>query len=252
MKSEKIEFVNKDGLKLAARLELPDENPHAFSIFAHCFSCSKDMAAARRIARAMTDFGVAVLRFDFTGLGSSEGDFANTNFSSNVDDLVCAYNFLNEYYQAPSLLIGHSLGGAAVLSAAHRLEKVTAVATIGAPSDVSHVQHLFECHIDEIKEKGVAEVNLVGRKFTIKRQFIDDLNEQTVLDKVQEFKKALLIFHSPQDDTVSIEHAKKIYIAAKHPKSFVSLDGADHLLTKEEDDRYVAEVLSAWVKRYLK
>jgi len=250
-KSKKLEFPNSNGENLAANLELPEGQPRAYALFAHCFSCSKDLAGVSRISRRLREKGVAILRFDFTGLGHSEGDFSNTNFSSNVDDLLSASAFLRQHYHAPSLLIGQSLGGAAVLSSAPQIPEAKAVVTIGAPSDTDHVKHLFVGQLDEIEKNGFAEVSLGGRKFKIKKQFIEDISENHVLKKVANMDKSLLIFHSPQDETVSIEHAAKIYMAAKHPKSFISLDGADHMLTNKEDSAYVADLISAWCLRYL-
>lgn len=249
--SEKITFAGSHGVSLAAQLELPEGPPKAYAIFAHCFTCSKDIFAAARIAGALTEHGIAVLRFDFTGLGMSEGDFANTNFSSNVADLLAAADFLRDNYEAPTILIGHSLGGAAVLAAAGNVPEVRAVATIGAPAEADHVVHNFGAKIDEIADKGVAEVTLGGRQFTIQKQFLDDVAQQRLEPKIANLKKALLIFHSPVDATVGIESAAQIYAAAKHPKSFVSLDDADHLLSKRADAIYVASVLSAWAERYL-
>ena len=252
MPFEKIAFKNKSGETLVARLDLPvNGDVHACAVFAHCFTCSKNLKAVGHISGALNDRGIAVLRFDFTGLGESGGDFANTNFSSNVDDLIAAAHFLTDQYQAPEILIGHSLGGAAVLQAAAHLEGVAAVATIGAPFDPAHVKHLLEDSIEEIEEKGVAAVTLAGRTFTIKKQFLDDLEEVKVEQTIRSLKRALLVFHSPVDRTVGIENAGKIFEAAKHPKSFVSLDRADHLLTKENDSRYVGEVLAAWARKYI-
>ena len=247
----KLEFPGTDGLTMAGLLEMPESNPHSFALFAHCFTCGKDVVSASRIARALVARGYAVLRFDFTGLGSSDGDFANSNFSSNVNDLVLAADFLRENYRAPSLLIGHSLGGAAVLAAAHAMEEVKGVVTIGAPSDPKHVVKQFDCNVDEINDAGVAEVQLAGRPFTIKKQFLDDLADQYQTEKIASLKKALLVFHSPVDATVSISEAEKIYRSAKHPKSFVSLDNADHLLTRTEDAEYVATIIAAWATRYI-
>lgn len=247
----KLEFPGTDGLMVAGLLETPDTNPHSFVLFAHCFTCGKDVVSASRIARALVSRGYAVLRFDFTGLGNSDGDFANSNFSSNVGDLVAAADFLRENYRAPSLLIGHSLGGAAVLAAAHAMKEVKGVVTIGAPADPEHVLKQFACKIDEISQQGVAEVQLAGRPFTIKKQFLDDLADQYQSKKISSLKKALLVFHSPVDATVSIDEAEKIYRSAKHPKSFVSLDDADHLLTKARDAEYVATTISAWATRYI-
>ena len=246
MKRKKLSFKNRDGITLVGALESPDEKPEHYALFAHCFTCSKDVAAASRISRALAAQGVAVLRFDFTGLGNSDGDFANTNFSSNVTDLIAAADHLREHYRAPEMLIGHSLGGAAVLAAASMVEEAKAVVTIGAPSSPGHVAHHFAAHESDIRALGEAEVNLAGRRFTIKRQFLEDI-ETTRLEKaVASLNKALLIFHYPVDDTVSIDEAARIYTHAKHPKSFVSLDNANHLLTHREDSEYVAAVIRAW------
>ncbi len=247
----KVEFTGSTGARLAARLELPEGFPKAFAVFAHCFTCSKDSRAASRIARALTASGIAVLRFDFTGLGESDGDFANTDFSSNVDDLVAAATYLEAEYRAPALLIGHSLGGAAVIAAAQRLPRVSAVATIGAPSDPSHVTALFSASIDSIVTEGEAEVELAGRSFTIKRGLLDDLAEQPQLERINRLKRALLVLHSPVDDTVGIDNARQIYEAARHPKSFVALDGADHLLTSGPDATFAASIIAAWAARYV-
>ncbi len=247
----KIEFPNQDGELLAGALELPDGEPAALALFAHCFTCGKDVAAAARIARALTDHGIGVLRFDFTGLGSSGGDFANSNFSSNVQDLVAAARFLEEEYAAPSLLIGHSLGGAAVLAAAHELPEVKAIATIGAPATASHVSHLFQESLDRIRSEGSAKVRLGGREFTIKSQLLDDIEQFADSAHIAALRRPLLIFHSPLDTIVSIDEAAKIYTAAKHPKSFISLDDADHLLSNKADSEYVAATLAAWASRYV-
>jgi uncharacterized OsmC-like protein/alpha/beta superfamily hydrolase len=251
MRSERFEFPNTKGEKLAAVLDLPLGEPTAFALFAHCFTCGKDIRAAKTIAEALALCGIAVLRFDFTGLGGSEGEFANTHFSSNVDDLVAAADHLRQTRQAPALLIGHSLGGAAVLAAAHRIGEARAVVTIAAPSDPAHVTGLFKEQIDKIRAQGEVDVQLAGRPFKIRREFLDDVAEQMLMDRVAQLKKALLIFHSPTDATVGIENASHIFTAAKHPKSFVSLFGADHLLSKKSDARYVANVIAAWAERYL-
>lgn len=252
MPSKKIEFQNTNGENLAARLELPvDQHPHTFAIFAHCFTCSKNIAAVRNISRALNQGGIAVLRFDFTGLGESEGDFADTNFSSNVEDLVAAAQYLEDNYQAPALLVGHSLGGAAVISAAAKMPSVKAVATIGAPFDPNHVSHLLSEGLEEIEEKGTASVNIGGRPFTVKKQFLEDIRESNLQEKLQQFRKAILIMHSPQDRTVSVDNAAKIYHAARHPKSYISLDGADHLLSQKMDSVYAGNMIAAWVSRYL-
>ncbi len=247
-----LTFTGAFGDELSARLDLPNEGePRGYVLFAHCFTGSKDILAAVRIAKALWLRGFAVFRFDFTGLGESEGDFADTTFSSNVDDLVAAAKFMREEYQAPHMLIGHSLGGAAVLSASVEIPEVVAVATIGAPADPHHVEHHFASAKDEIEEKGVAEVSIGGRPFRIKKGFLDDIADHKLTDKVKSMKKALLIFHSPIDDIVGIENAAEIYQAARHPKSFVSLDKADHLITSRDDAYYVAEVISAWANRYV-
>jgi len=251
MRTERLEFPNAKGEKLAALLDLPLGRPAAFALFAHCFTCGKDNLAARRISERLAMCGIGVLRFDFTGLGTSEGDFADTQFSSNVDDLVAAADYLRKTYGAPAILIGHSLGGAAVLAAAHRIIDARAVVTIAAPCDPAHVTGLFKEHIDKIREKGEVEVSLAGRPFRIKREFLDDIAEQCIKDCLADLRKALLIFHSPTDDTVGIDNASRIFLVAKHPKSFVSLAGADHLLSKKTDAVYVANVIAAWAERYL-
>ncbi len=236
---------------LAARLDQPAGKPRAYVLFAHCFTCSKDVFAASRIAAQLAAHGIATLRFDFTGLGASEGEFANTHFSSNVDDLVAAAGWLRSEHEPPLLLIGHSLGGAAVLAAASRVPEVKAVATIGAPADADHVIHNFGASVDEIEQAGEAEVSLAGRTFTIRKSFLDDVRATKLRDHVAGLKRALIIFHAPLDETVGIDNASAIFTAAKHPKSFVSLDGADHLLTRREDAMFVADVLSAWANRYV-
>jgi putative redox protein len=251
MRSERLDFANTKGEKLAALIDLPLGKPAAFALFAHCFTCGKDNLAAKRISERLAMCGIGVLRFDFTGLGMSEGEFANTHFSSNVDDLVAAADHLRKTHGAPAILIGHSLGGAAILAAVHRISDARAVVTIAAPSDPSHVTDLFKEHIDKIREQGEVEVALAGRPFRIKREFLDDVAEQRINDRVRNLHKALLVFHSPTDDTVSIDNASRIFTTAKHPKSFVSLGGADHLLSKRSDAIYVADVIAAWVERYL-
>ncbi|MCI5083985.1 MAG: alpha/beta fold hydrolase [Saprospiraceae bacterium] len=252
MPSQKISFENTAGEQLAARLELPvNQHPVAYALFAHCFTCNKNLTAVRNISRALNLNGIAVMRFDFTGLGESEGDFADTNFSSNVGDLVKAAEYLAEAHEAPSMLIGHSLGGAAVIAAAEHLPSIKAVATVGAPFDPGHVSHLFETGIETIEEEGIANVQIGGRPFTVKKQFLEDIREANLKNKLEEFGRALLILHSPQDLTVAIENAAEIYNAARHPKSFVTLDGADHLLTNKADSHYAGEVIATWAKRYL-
>ena len=252
MRSQKISFVNAAGYELSARLELPvNQHPHTYAVFAHCFTCNKNLTAVRNISRALNMSGIAVLRFDFTGLGESEGEFADTNFTSNVDDLVAAAHFLAENYQMPNIMIGHSLGGAAVLCAASQLSDLKAVVTIGAPFNPQHVSHLFAEGINEIEATGAASVNIGGRSFKVKKQFLDDLERQYVEDKLKNLRKALLVMHSPQDRTVEIENAKRIYSTAHHPKSFVSLDGADHLLSDKKDSLYAGEMIACWSKRYI-
>jgi uncharacterized OsmC-like protein/fermentation-respiration switch protein FrsA (DUF1100 family) len=249
--AERFDFVNAQGQRLAALLDMPPGEPKAYALFAHCFTCGKDVHAARRIAQALTALGIGVLRFDFTGLGSSEGEFANTTFSSNVADLLAAAGALRERRRAPAILIGHSLGGAAVLAAAADVPEARAVVTIAAPSDPAHVTGLFLDRVQDIAQEGEVEVTLGGRRFRISRAFLDDVAEQNLRQKIAHLRKALLIFHSPTDDRVGIENASRIFEAARHPKSFVSLAGADHLLSRPSDAGYVAKVLAAWAERYL-
>ncbi len=251
MLSQRNDFPGVHGQNLAARLDMPDGPTHAVALFAHCFTCGKDVFAASRIAQAMIEHGIAVLRFDFTGLGASDGEFANTNFSSNLEDLIAAANHLRSTFQAPSMLIGHSLGGSAVLAAASEIPEVKAIVTIGAPSDPSHVTNLFRDQLDVIEERGEAEVQLAGRPFRIKRQFLHDVAEQQLNDKIRTMRKALLVMHSPHDTTVDIENALHIFQAAKHPKSFISLDSADHLLTRKSDALYVANIIASWSAPYI-
>jgi uncharacterized OsmC-like protein/pimeloyl-ACP methyl ester carboxylesterase len=251
MRTERLEFTGSLGPTLAGRLELPAHAPRAFALFAHCFTCGKDVLAASRVARALTDHGIAVLRFDFTGLGGSDGDFGNTNFSSNVADLLEAAAHLRENYSAPSILIGHSLGGAAVIAAAEHLPETRAVVTIGAPADTGHVQRLLVGSRDEIEEEGEAEVNLAGRSFRIRRQFLDDIGEQPQAQRIENLDAALLVMHSPTDKVVGVDQARRIFQQARHPKSFVALDGADHLLTRASDAAFVASMVSVWADRYV-
>lgn len=252
MSLQKVTFKNAQGQELVGRLELPADNyPHNFAVFAHCFTCNKNLLAVKNISKGLTSNGFGVLRFDFTGLGESEGDFADTNFSGNVEDLVAAAQFLADNYTAPALIIGHSLGGAASIFAASEILSIKAVATVGAPSNPVHVKHLLKSGIEEIQSEGKAVINLSGRDFTIKKQFLDDLETKSLPETAKALRKPLLIMHSPQDDTVGIRNAEEIYIAAHHPKSFVSLDGADHLLSRKEDSIYVGEVIANWAKRYL-
>ncbi|MCT8160075.1 bifunctional alpha/beta hydrolase/OsmC family protein [Pseudoruegeria sp. SHC-113] len=255
MPMEKVTFEGHSGESLAARLDLPD-GPHlATAIFAHCFTCTKDITAARRIAGRLAAMGIAVLRFDFTGLGHSEGEFANTSFTSNAADLVAAARYLKGRGMAPALLVGHSLGGAAVLRAAAEIKSETgalkAVATLGAPFDPAHVTHQFGAALEEIRTKGSAEVRLAGRPFTIGRGFLEDISTADLQDRIGHLGAALLVLHAPRDATVGIENAAQIFDAARHPKSFVTLDEADHLITRTEDAEYAAEVIAAWAGRYL-
>jgi putative redox protein len=251
MRTERLEFAGASGARLSALIDFPLGPPNAFALIAHCFTCGKDNHAARRIAERLAINGIAALRFDFTGLGESEGEFADTHFSSNVDDLVAAADHLRKTHRAPAILIGHSLGGAAVIAAAHRIPEARAVVTIAAPADPSHVTGLFKQHIDSIRTQGEVEVALAGRPFRIKRQFIDDVAERKLDDCLANLRKALLVFHSPTDDVVGIDNASAIFTRAKHPKSFVSLAGADHLLSKKRDADYVANLIAAWAARYL-
>lgn len=253
MARQKFEFQNKQGETLAGLLELPSNGRAAqhYALFAHCFTCGKDIAAASRIAAALAQAGIAVLRFDFTGLGNSDGDFANTNFSSNIDDLTSAAAALDERFKAPSLLIGHSLGGAAVLRAVEKLPSIKALVTIAAPATAQHVKHLF-CEIEpEIEAKGEAEVKIGLRKFNVKEQLIRDLDQHDNTQHIGTLGVPLLVFHSPIDTIVDVSEAAKIFQSAKHPKSFVSLDKADHLLSNKHDAQYVATTLAAWASRYL-
>ena len=251
VRKERFEFRNDAGEQLVGLLERPEGDIAACAIFAHCFTCSKDIAAASRISRALATQGIAVLRFDFTGLGHSEGEFANTNFSSNVADLLNAAQAMREQLVAPGLLIGHSLGGAAVLAVAGDIPEARAVVTIGAPSDPAHVAHLLKDSRAEIETEGEADVNLAGRTFTIKRQFLHDIESHRLAERIRTMRKALLIMHSPVDEIVAIDNASEIFLAARHPKSFVSLDNADHLLTRRADSQYVAATIGAWARRYL-
>ena len=250
--SQAITFPGAAGDMLAARLDLPSAAaPHAYALFAHCFTCSKESRAATYISEALTDAGFAVLRFDFTGLGESEGDFANTTFSTNTADLLAAAGWLRRERQAPAILIGHSLGGAAVLAAAGSVPEATAVATINAPADPEHVAHLFAARRAEIDAAGEAEVELGGRMFRIRREFLEDIAAHKLTAAIAALRRALIIFHTPRDTIVSIDNASRIFLAARHPKSFISLDDADHLLNRRSDARYVGVVLAAWAGRYL-
>ncbi|MEM1286860.1 MAG: bifunctional alpha/beta hydrolase/OsmC family protein [Pseudomonadota bacterium] len=249
--SSRISFDGASGAKLAARFDRPPGRPRACALFAHCFTCSKDIFAAKRIAAELAAHGIATLRFDFTGLGHSDGDFGSTNFSSNVADLLSAVAWMREQGEAPSILIGHSLGGAAVLAAANEVPEAKAVATIGAPADAAHVIHNFAADVAQIERDGQADVQLAGRTFSIQKQFLEDVEKQNLQTRIGSLKKALMVFHSPTDDTVGIENAAAIFTAAKHPKSFVTLDGADHLVSNHKDAAYIAQMIASWSDRYV-
>jgi putative redox protein len=252
MNFKKLAFTNESGQRLAARVDLPDNGqPIAYALFAHCFTCSKNIKAAAHISRALTAEKIAVFRFDFTGLGESEGDFGDTNFSSNVDDLVAAAQFMAATYEGPKILIGHSLGGAAVLQAAARVPSSLAVITIAAPADPNHVSLALGESKEVIERQGEARVDLAGRTFKIKKQFLDDLESVSMQDSIQNLNRALLIFHAPTDGVVGIDNAARIFKAARHPKSFISLDQADHLLIKPEDSRYVGSLIAIWASKYI-
>lgn len=251
MKNKEITFQNKKGQTLSAKLEIPQGEVIGYALFAHCFTCNKNLSAVRNISKALNNNNIAVLRFDFTGLGESEGDFKDTNFSSNIDDLIAAADYLEKENKAPSIIIGHSLGGAAVVFAANKITSIKAVVTIGAPSDPEHVSHLFESGIEEIQKTGKATLNIGGRPFTIEKQFIEDISQKNMKQALQILKKPILILHSPQDTTVEIKNASEIYQASWHPKSFISLDGADHLLTNRQDSIYAGKVIATWAERYI-
>ena len=251
MSSIKLNIQNKKGHKLQAFLELPaDQKPQYYAIFAHCFTCSSALGAVKNISRSLTSHGFGVVRFDFTGLGRSEGEFAESYFSANVDDLIAVNDYLKAHYQAPRLLVGHSLGGAAVIVAASKLENIKAVATVGAPATVSHVTHLFSHGIEEVNEKGEVEVNIGGRPFKINEEFVEDFGKIDLPEITKNLRKPLLIMHAPFDQIVGIDNAHKLYHGAHHPKSFVSLDDADHLLSNSKDSMYVGNMIGTWVQRY--
>lgn len=251
MKSTRLKIENRKGLILNANLELPaNQKPNYYAIFAHCFTCSSSLGAVRNISRALTNDGFGVLRFDFTGLGRSEGQFADSHFSANVEDLIDVHNYMSNNFSAPGLLVGHSLGGAAVLVAASQIKTVKAVATVGAPANVSHVKHLFSHGIEAVKEKGEVEINIGGRPFKINQDFIEAFDNTDLPSIVKQLRKPLLIMHSPFDKIVGVENAQELYHNAHHPKSFVSLDDADHLLTEEKDSKYVGDIIGTWAKRY--
>ena len=251
MVQQNVQFTTSEGHQLSGILDSPGGQPRAFALFAHCFTCSKNLKAATNIAKSLNDAGIAVLRFDFTGLGESEGEFADTNLSSNVADLLAAVAYLEENYRAPSILIGHSLGGTAVLQAAADIPSAVAVVTIGSPSRPSHITAMLKNERAEIESTGQATVQLGGRPFVIKKQFLEDLERHGLPESIGGLRKALLVMHAPLDDIVEVENASELFMHAKHPKSFVSLDKADHLMTREEDSRYAGHVLAAWASRYL-
>lgn len=252
MPSKKLQFKNADQHYLSARLELPvSGSPKAFALFAHCFTCTQHIKAASHISRTLAEEKIAVLRFDFAGLGESEGDFSDTNFSSNVNDLLAAADFLKARYSAPVLLIGHSLGGAAVLQAASKVPSARAVVTIGTPANPAHLKHLIADKKSEIEQHGEADVVIDGRRFKIKKQFLDDLDSTKMAEAIKTLKKALLVMHSPTDNTVGIENAGNIFTIARHPKSFISLGDADHLLMEKKDAAYAGRIIAAWADRYL-
>lgn len=251
MSSTKIQFAGSGGATLSARLDESGTTTRAYALFAHCFTCSKDIAAANRIAQRLSRQSIGVLRFDFTGLGHSDGEFENAGFASNIEDLVAAAQWLRANKAAPEILIGHSLGGAAVLAAAHRIPESVAIATIGAPADPQHALGLFRSSVDEIERHGRAKVSVGGRPFTISKSFLDQFRSHDQADAIQKLDRALMIFHAPLDDIVGIDNAARIFELARHPKSFVSLDNADHLLSRRSDAEYVAEVIAAWADRYL-
>lgn len=250
-RSIRLRFAGSHGSELDARLELPSGKPLAFALFAHCFTCTKDIFPVARISRALAERGIAVLRFDFTGLGGSAGEFAETNFTSNVADLVAAAEFLGREYEAPALLIGHSLGGAAVLAAAARIASARAVCTINAPREPAHVRQHLGAAEDEIRSRGEAEVEIAGRPFTVRRQFLEDIDAHDLEPAIARLGKALLVLHAPEDGIVAVDHGHRIFAAAAHPKSFVALDGADHLLSRHADAAYAATTIAAWAERHV-
>jgi len=246
-----VDFPNQDGINLAGIMDLPAQQPRAYALFAHCFTCSKTLKAATNIIKSLNQAGIAVLRFDFTGLGQSEGDFSDTNFSSNTTDLVAAAHYLEQHHRPPEILIGHSLGGTAILQAARNIPSAVAVATIGSPARPSHIDAMLENNRTEIEKTGQATVLLGGRPFLIKKQFLDDLKKHKLPESVGQLRKALLIMHALVDEIVNVENASELFMHALHPKSFVSLDKADHLMTRESDSRYAGRVLAAWASHYL-
>ncbi len=252
MKSLRVAFKNFNGSKLGARIDMPEElKPEHYALFAHCFTCTKNIKSIGNINKALTEHRIAVLRFDFTGLGESDGDFTETNFTTNVQDLIAAAEFLRNEYESPKILIGHSLGGAAVLQAASSIPSSVAVVTIAAPCEPSHLNRLLKSEFENIKKKGEGYVTIAGKSFKIKRQFIEDLERTRMQEKIHNLNRALIIFHSPRDTVVGIKNAAHIFQAAHHPKSFISLDDADHLLLNENDSIYVGDLIGVWVKKYL-
>jgi putative redox protein len=252
MSFQKLFIKNTTGDKLGARLDLPGEREAiAYALFAHCFTCTKNLKAIGHISQALTRQGIAVLRFDFTGLGESEGDFADTNFSSNVADLIAVADFLKTEFEAPKILVGHSLGGAAVLQAANRIPAARAVATIAAPAEPSYLIHLLERKKEAIDAEGTLKITLGGRAFSIKKQFLDDLERTRMQETIRNLRRPLLILHSPLDNTVGIDNATQIFQAARHPKSFISLDQADHLMSNERDSLYAGSVIATWAGKYI-
>jgi putative redox protein len=252
VKTDRVEFQNEDGQTLSGLMEMPvDERPIAFALFAHCFTCSKDYKAVAHVSRTLAENGYGVLRFDFTGLGESEGDFSQTSFSTNVEDLIAATRFLDEDYEAPKLLVGHSLGGAAVLQAAGMIPSSVAVVTIAAPCSPKHLERLVTGRREELEQRGEVEVSIAGRPFTIRKQFVEDLEMLRMEETIRNLGRALLVFHSPADQVVNIDNAKHIFETAEHPKSFVSLDKADHLLLNPGDARYVGVMTATWAGKYI-
>jgi uncharacterized OsmC-like protein/alpha-beta hydrolase superfamily lysophospholipase len=252
MKNHKVSFKNDEGDALSAKLSLPaNQNPHNYVVFAHCFTCTKNLKAIHNISKSLTGLGFGVLSFDFTGLGESEGEFADSNFSSNVNDLLAAVKFLEKDFQSPTLIIGHSLGGAAAILAASKIDSIKAIVTIGTPADTEHVLKLMKENLETIMEAGEAHVDIGGQQFTIKKQFIEDVRDQSLTETLSKLRKSILIMHSPQDRIVGIQNSAELYKSAHHPKSFISLDGADHLLSNKEDSLYVGHVIAAWAQRYL-
>ena len=251
MAFKNLSFKSISGEKLSARLDLPEDEPLAYALFAHCFTCTKNFKAVHNISRSLADEGIAVFRFDFTGLGESEGDFADTGFSSNVDDLLAAVRFMDDHYKPPAILIGHSLGGAAILQAASKIPSALAVATIAAPADPGHLTRHLNEYRQQIEREGEAEVSIAGRRFKIRKKFLEDLEGKNMETVICNLNRALIIFHSPLDDVVGVENAARIFQAARYPKSFISLDGADHLLSDRRDSQYIGSIIAAWVRKYI-